>query len=162
MIFWYVLVISVYSVVYFLPFKSRDGNIIQCTLDIATSLQHGGWGRYRQRGRYLCNARAPSSIGVEVAIASAAAISKVAISNRHCINNAERHSWRKLGDSSLTGQFVEYHEGARAHWLKPSRNVWTMEEDHNISAEGHKQSQETEILQYLPNQKVRHFKGHDE
>ena len=34
-----------------------------------------------------------------------------------------------------------------------------MEEDHNISAEGHKQSQETEILQYLPNQKVRHFKG---
>ena len=131
-------------------FSTHHHPCIQCTLDIATGHRYRGWGRYRQRSRYLCNARAPSSIGVEVAIASAAAISKVAISNRHCINNAERHSWRKLGDSSLTGQFVEYHEGARAHWLKPSRNVWTMEEDHNISAEGHKQSQETEILQYLP------------
>ena len=58
---------------------------IQCTLDIATGLRHGVWGRYIQRGRYLCNDRAPSSIGFEVAIASAAAISKVAISNGHCI-----------------------------------------------------------------------------
>ena len=39
---------------------------IQCPLDIATGLRHGGWGRYIQRGRYLCNARAPSSIGFEV------------------------------------------------------------------------------------------------
>ena len=59
---------------------------IQCTLDIATGLRHRGWGRYRQRGHYICNARAPSSIGVEVAIDSAAATSKskVAIFNWHC------------------------------------------------------------------------------
>ena len=44
-----------------------------------------GRGRYRQHGRCLCTARAPSSIGVEVAIASAVAISKIAISNGHCI-----------------------------------------------------------------------------
>ena len=56
---------------------------VQYALDIATDLCHGGWGRHRQRSRYLCNARAPSSIGVEVAIASAATISKVAISNGH-------------------------------------------------------------------------------
>ena len=54
-------------------------------MDIATGLRHGGRGRYRKRGRYLCNARASSSIGVEVAIGSAAAISKVAISKGHCI-----------------------------------------------------------------------------
>ena len=58
---------------------------IQCTLDVATGLRYGGWGRFRQRGRYLCNTRARSSIGVEVGIGSAAAISKVAISNGHCI-----------------------------------------------------------------------------
>ena len=65
-------------------FNAEMWRVIQCTLDIATSLRHGGWGRCRQGGRYLCNARAPSSIGVEVAISSAAAISKVAISNGHC------------------------------------------------------------------------------
>ena len=59
-------------------------NQLLCTSDIATGLRHGGWGRYRQRGRYLCNGRAPSSIGAKVAIGSAAAISKVAISNGHC------------------------------------------------------------------------------
>ena len=42
------------------------------------------WGRYIQRRCYLCNVRASSSIGVEVAIGSAATISKVAISNGHC------------------------------------------------------------------------------
>ena len=57
---------------------------IQCTLDIATGLRHGGRGRYSQRGRYLCNARAPSFIGIEVAIGSAAAISKIAVSNGYC------------------------------------------------------------------------------
>ena len=46
---------------------------------MATGLRHGGWGRYRQRGCFLCNARASSSIGVKVAIGSAAAIS-----NGHC------------------------------------------------------------------------------
>ena len=69
---------------YHLDSRYTLSNKIQCTLDIATGLRHGGWGRYRQRGRYLCNARAPRSIGVEVAIGSAAAISKVAISNGHC------------------------------------------------------------------------------
>ena len=57
---------------------------IQCTFDIATGLRHRGSGRYSQRGRYLCNDRAPSFIGDEAAIGSAAAISKVAISNGHC------------------------------------------------------------------------------
>ena len=56
-------------------------------MDIATGLRHGSWGRYSQRGRYLCNDRAPSSIGYEVAIVSAAAISKVAIYNGHCTYN---------------------------------------------------------------------------
>ena len=26
---------------------------VQCSLDIATGLRQGGWGRYRQRGRYI-------------------------------------------------------------------------------------------------------------
>ena len=58
--------------------------VIQCTLDIATGLCHRVWGRCRQRGRYFCNDGGSSSIGDEVAIARAAAISKVAISNGHC------------------------------------------------------------------------------
>ena len=41
---------------------------IQCTFDIATGLRHRGSGRYSQRGRYLCNDRAPSFIGDEAAI----------------------------------------------------------------------------------------------
>ena len=57
---------------------------VQCILDIATGLRHGGRGRHKQRGRYLCNDGGLSSIGDEVAIGSAAAISKVAISNGHC------------------------------------------------------------------------------
>ena len=68
--------------------------ILQCILDIATGLRHWGWGRYRQRGRYLCNARAQSSIGVKVAITSAAAISKVSISNGHCMYSRK---WAFLG-----------------------------------------------------------------
>ena len=28
-------------------------NQVQCSLDIATGLRQGGWGRYRQRGRYI-------------------------------------------------------------------------------------------------------------
>ena len=54
-------------------FYLGKNNQIQCTFDIATGLRHGGW------GRYLCIVRAPSCIGVEVAI------SKVSISNGHCI-----------------------------------------------------------------------------
>ena len=27
--------------------------IQQCSMDLVTGLRHGGWGRYRQRGRYI-------------------------------------------------------------------------------------------------------------
>ena len=33
--------------------KITQSNKVQCTLDTATGLRHKGWGRYRQRGRYL-------------------------------------------------------------------------------------------------------------
>ena len=42
-------------------------------------------GCFRHRGQYSCNDGGPNSTGDEVAIGSAAAISKVAISNVHCI-----------------------------------------------------------------------------
>ena len=45
--------------------------IVQCISVLATGHCHRGWGHYKQLGRYLCNARALSSIGVEVAIDSA-------------------------------------------------------------------------------------------
>ena len=67
----------------FWSIKKLQFSQLQCSLDIATGLRQGGWGRYKQRGPYWCNARAPSSIGVDVAIASTATTSKVALSNGH-------------------------------------------------------------------------------
>ena len=61
----------------------------------ATGLRHGGWGRYRKRGRYLCSDGGPRFIGVEVALGSVAAISKVDISNGHCSKRIAEHRNRK-------------------------------------------------------------------
>ena len=57
-------------------------------------------GKVSQRGRYLCD-RVQSSIGGEVAIGSAAVISKVAISNVHCIWEAGNDEILRCGSFSF-------------------------------------------------------------
>ena len=50
-------------------------------MDIAPGLRQRGWGRYRQRGRYLCGDGGPRFLGVEVAIGSAAVTSNLSVMN---------------------------------------------------------------------------------